>query len=148
MAKNAKPNFGDRINDVHVRFELKGTGWRVVKEKDGLKTADGVEEAIQVAFGLPNVLRYDAGKIDLVEVEAEVICQDFGAHGLAASGRPGKEHAKAVVGTGRLSKTPLSEHDVTMAKRVGDFLELSQDGRRQNQVIPGEPRRDLARQAS
>ena len=119
----------------------------LVEEEDRVGVARLLEDAGEVLLRLADVLRDQAGKVDLVDVQAEVVGDDLRRHGLAGAGLAGEQGGDAPAQRRLLRQTPVLVDHVLVENLVGDLPQLRDPVVRQYDVFPGVMRRDLLGQA-
>src|SRR6185503_5178773 len=103
------------------------------------------EDLVEVALGLAHVFADHAGEVELVEVELEIACDDFRAHGFAGARRSGEEDIDAVSDGEFALESPGAVDGAAMPHEAADLPELAGGLGREHDVVPAVPGNDLLR---
>ena len=85
-------------------------------------------------------------RVDLVEIESELVGDDLGGHRLAGAGRAGEQRVDALAERQLAVEAPALVDHVAVPHLTADLLELGDRVGRQNQIVDVEARADLARE--
>src|SRR5262249_13073334 len=112
-------------------------GVGLVEEQDGAALLGAVEDVAEILLRLADVLADDAGQVDAIEVELQMVGEDVGGHRLARAGRARKERADAAPSGQARGEAPRLVHLGASGHLVRDLMELGQDVGWQDDVLPG-----------
>ena len=83
------------------------------------------------------------GQVDPVQVDAEVVGDDLGGHGLTGAGRPAEQRGDPLALRHHAVESPLPHDAVTVGDAQAEFVQLRGYVRGQHDVVPAVDRLDL-----
>ncbi len=118
----------------------------LVEEQDAVGIIGGVEQLLEILFGLADPLADDRRQIDPVQRQAQLIGDHLGGHGLAAAARPREQRADAEPAIHPVPEAPLVVDGLAAFDVRHDLPQQRFFGRRQHDVVPGRLGIDALRQ--
>ena len=107
----------------------------LVEEENGVAVVGLAEYAVQVLLSLADVLAYDGGKVDLVQVKSKLAGYDIRRHGLARTRRAHKQRVQALPKIGLALEAPVAVYQRHIGEVAADLLQLRLVVRGQHYVV-------------
>ena len=115
----------------------------LVEEEDRVGAGGGLEDAVEVLLGLPDVLGDDGGEVDAEELEPELGAEHLGGHRLAGARLAREQHLEPLGARDGALVAPLGEHAVAVAQVGRDRAEHLALAVGQHEVRPAVARGQL-----
>ncbi len=111
-------------------------GVGLVEEEHGVGAIGLGEDPLQVLLRLAHVLVDDGGELDDVEVEAEFVGDDLGGERLTRPRLAREEREHAAPPAAARAEPPVPEHLLAVAAAQGEFAQVGEGVRGQDEVVP------------
>ena len=148
-------HFLQQVGDFNVRvpivrilnfraFAKQGVGF--VKKQDSVAVFSLGENAVEIFFRLADIFAHHRREIDFVEVQLEIVGDDFGGHGFARAALAGEKRVHALPQRKFGAESPVVNNCAAVFDVACNFTQLLHLIQRQNDVVPAEFWLDLARE--
>ena len=149
VARMARPRYGfhalQQVVDLDIGVAvvavldlaaLAEEGVGLVEEEDRPAVLRGIEEAAQVFLGLADVFADHRREVDAIEVEAQVVGDHLGCHGLAGAALARKEGVDAQAAVHLVGKPPFFVDLAALHHLVRDLVQHVRLFVGQHQIVP------------